>query len=178
MGRKYKIRDSDRLYFVTFTVVEWLNVFADDNNIDIVIDSLNFCQQNKGLEVYAWVIMPNHIHMVIGRNGKLTLSQIIQDFKRHTSSKIRKYLQNDSGSIMYQILVMQGLGNTRNTDFQLWQQHSHPVEVSSDKMFDQRVDYIHMNPVKAGLVEFPVDWKWSSAIDYNEGKGFLELNYT
>ena len=177
MGRKYKIWDSDRLYFVTFTIVEWIRIFDDEANINTFIDSIKYCQQHKGLEVYAWVIMPNHLHMVIGRNGEPTLSQIIGDLKSHTARQIRKVLKEDSESLAYQILILNGSKNSRNQDFQLWQQHNHPIEISSDHMFDQKVDYIHTNPVEAGIVKYPESWKWSSAIDYTGGKGLLEITW-
>ncbi|MEN8248540.1 MAG: transposase [Bacteroidota bacterium] len=178
MGRKYKIHNSDRLYFVTFTVVEWIPVFNDLNNIDIILESIQHNQKNKGLEVYAWVIMPNHLHMIIGRNGERSLSDIIRDFKSFTSNQIRHNLLKDSSSLKYQILALNGMKNSRNIDFQLWQQHSHPIEISSDYLFDQKADYIHANPVEAGLVEFPEDWKWSSAIDFDGGEGIIELTWT
>ncbi len=178
MGRKYQIRDSDRLYFVTFTIVEWIRVFDIEANINIVLESIKFCQQHKGLEIYAWVIMPNHLHLIIGRNGEQNLSQIIRDLKGYTSREIKKSLEKNSGSLMYQILEQSGTLNSRNKNFQLWQQHNHPIEMSTDFMFDQRVNYIHANPVKAELVTFPEEWKWSSAIDFNEGQGLLELAWT
>ena len=177
MGRKFKIWDSDRLYFVTFSIVEWIRIFDNEANINIIVDSIKYCQQHKGLEVYAWVVMPNHLHMIIGRNGEATLSQIIGDIKSFTSRQIRKGLKEDIESLAYQILVLNGLKNSRNQDFQLWQQHNHPIEISSDHMFDQKVDYIHMNPVEAGIVDYPETWKWSSASDYNGGKGLLDITW-
>ena len=74
--------------------------------------------------------------------------------------------------------ILNGSKNSRNQDFQLWQQHNHPIEISSDYMFDQKVNYIHANPVKAGIVEYPESWKWSSAIDYNGGKGLLDITWS
>ena len=88
MGRKFKIYNSDKLYFVTFTVVEWIRVFDDIKHINIFIDSIGYCQEHKGLEVYAWVIMPNHVHMILGRNSEILLSDIIRDIKGFTSRQI------------------------------------------------------------------------------------------
>ncbi|RLD23044.1 MAG: transposase [Bacteroidetes bacterium] len=175
MGRKYKIWDSDRLYFVTFTIVEWIRIFDIEANMNIIIDSIKYCQEHKGLEVYAWVVMPNHLHMIIGRKGEPTLSQIIGDLKSFTSRQIRKELKEGKESLAYQILVLNGLKNSRNQDFQLWQQHSHPIEITSDYMFDQKANYIHLNPVEAGIVDHPEHWEYSSAIDYHGGKGLLDI---
>jgi REP element-mobilizing transposase RayT len=68
MSRKYKIRDQDKLYFVTFTVIHWLDVFIRREYRDIFLDSIRFCQKNKGLEICAYVIMSSHVHMIIERN--------------------------------------------------------------------------------------------------------------
>ena len=114
MGRKFKIYDSDKLYFVTFTIVEWIRAFDNEVFINIFLDSIRYCQKNKGLEVYAWVIMPNHVHMVIGRNGPLALSDIIRDIKGYTSRLIKKHLIVNEGSLMVEIMRQTGLNNLRN----------------------------------------------------------------
>lgn len=92
----YKFDDPDGLYFVTFTVVEWVDVFTRSEYCEIVLDSINFCQKEKGLEVYAWVIMSNHIHLIISRtaNGN-PLSEIMRDFKKFTASSIVKNIENN-----------------------------------------------------------------------------------
>ena len=91
MGRKYQIRDSEKLYFVTFTVVGWIELFAHDEYREIFVESINYCQTKKGLEVYAWCIMRNHIHMIISSNGEKPLPGIIRDLKSYTS---RAYQEN------------------------------------------------------------------------------------
>jgi REP element-mobilizing transposase RayT len=88
MSRKYKIRDQDKFYFVTFTVIHWLDVFIRREYRDIFLDSIRFCQKNKGLEVCAYVIMSSHVHMIIGRNAEPSLEGIIRDVKKYTSTKI------------------------------------------------------------------------------------------
>ncbi len=182
MGRKYLIRDQDAIYFLTFTVVHWIDVFTRNVYREIFIDSVKHCQQKKGLEVYAWCIMTNHIHSILGSSGIMKLEDIIRDLKSFTSRKIRKELeQNISESRSKWILNLlnsAGLNNKRNNDFQLWQQHNHPIELSTNEMMDQRLDYTHYNPVKAGFVVKPEDWLWSSAMDYyGTGKGKLELMF-
>ena len=88
MSRKYKIRDQDKLYFVTFTVIAWLDVFTRQEYRDIFLDSIRYCQKHKGLEVCAYCIMSNHVHLIIGRNKDLPLQGIIRDIKKFTSVKI------------------------------------------------------------------------------------------
>ncbi|HLF33357.1 MAG TPA: transposase [Cyclobacteriaceae bacterium] len=182
MGRKYLIRDQDAIYFLTFTVVHWIDIFTRNVYKEIFIESVKHCQQKKGLDVYAWCIMTNHIHAILGSSGVMKLEDIIRDFKSFTSRHIRKELeQNLSESRskwILNLLYTTGLTNKRNNDFQLWQQHNHPIELSTNEMMDQRLDYTHYNPVKAGFVEKPEDWLWSSAMDYyGTGKGKLELKF-
>ena len=68
-----------------------------------------------------------------------------------------------------------GLSNSNNQDFQFWQQDSHPIELWSDEVFYQKMDYIHMNPVVSGFVDQPEHWLYSSARDYAGTKGILDL---
>jgi putative transposase len=180
MGRKYQIRDQDKVYFVTFTIVYWIDIFVRDCYKEIFIDSLKYCQQNKGLEVYAYCIMTSHVHLIIRSKGENKLEDIIRDLKSYTSRHIRKEIaSNPVESRREWILWMfmkAGKDNIRNNDFQFWQQHNHPIELSTNEMMEQRLEYIHNNPVAAGFVEAPEYWEWSSAKDYfGIGKGRLDL---
>ena len=99
MSRKYKIRDQERLYFVTFTVVEWIDLFSRQVYRDIFLDSLRFCQTKKGLDLCAYCIMSSHAHLILGRSGDQKLEDIIRDIKKFTSVKIIqtiKELQEES----------------------------------------------------------------------------------
>jgi putative transposase len=89
MSRNYKIRDQNKLYFVSFATVNWIDVFIRKEYKDIMVESLKFCQQNKGLELYAWCIMSSHVHMIIGTTGQ-KMEDILRDMKRHTSKAILK----------------------------------------------------------------------------------------
>ncbi|MEK6480243.1 transposase [Catalinimonas sp. 4WD22] len=171
MSRKYKIRDQTKLYFVTLTVVNWIDVFTRQSYRDVCIKSVKYCQENKGLEVYAYCMMTNHIHLIIGSNGTMNIEDILRDLKSFTSRSIRKLLEdrNNIESRRDWMLVMMkqaGQKNSNNKDFQFWRQHNHPIELSSNQLMDQKLNYIHMNPVKAGFVESPEMWTYSSAKDY------------
>ena len=169
MARKYKFHDNSKLYFVTFTAVQWVDVFTRDVYRDIIYDSLEHCQKNKGLEIYAYCMMTNHLHMIIGTETGV-LSDIVRDFKSFTSRQIRKCIESNGHESrrewMLNLFSMAGEANSRNNDFQFWQQHNHPIELSNEYMALQRLDYTHYNPVKAGFVEKPEDWLHSSAADY------------
>lgn len=179
MGRKFKFHDNRKLYFVTFTLVGWVDVLTRDTYRNILYDSLKFCQEKKDLELYAYCFMTSHIHLIIGTETGI-LPNIVRDFKSFTSRHIRIAIgQNDTESRREWILEMfnkVGSINKRNIDFQLWQQHNHPVELSNPTMLKQRLEYIHNNPVEAGFVEKAEEWLHSSAGDYyGLRKGRLDL---
>lgn len=161
-------------YFVTFTFTNWIDLFMRDVYRDIMIDSIGFCQREKDLIVYAWCIMTSHIHMIIGSKGKL-LSDILRDLKRHTSEKLHQsILKNPTESRrewMLNMMTPSGRG------FQLWQPESHPIVLDSAKIIEQKLNYIHQNPVDAGFVHEAADWKYSIARDYRGEKGIIEINY-
>jgi REP element-mobilizing transposase RayT len=182
MTRAYGISDNSRLHFVTFTIVQWIKIFKIENYCRTFLDSVKYCQKNKGLKVYAWCIMPNHVHMIIGAKDNAKLENIIRDLKSYTSRKVHLLLEERSNIDLniedtLNRLIRIGRNNRKNKDFQLWQQPYHAVELSTNEMMDQRLDYIHNNPVKAGLVDVQEEWAWSSATDYYGGKGLLEITY-
>lgn len=179
MGRKYAIRDKNQFYFVTFTVVNWIDVFSRQIYRDLFLESVRYCQKEKGLDVGAWCIMTNHVHMILGTNGDNPLQNIIRDLKSYTSRHIRKMMEGasyESRKWMLDLMYCAGTKKSNNKDFQFWLQHNHPVELNTNFMMDQRLGYIHYNPVKAGFVNDPSAWLYSSARDYrNNEKGLLDL---
>jgi REP element-mobilizing transposase RayT len=170
VSRKYKIRNQDKLHFVTFTVIHWLDVFIRREYKDIFLDSLRYCQKNKGLEVCAYCIMSSHVHMIIGRNGEESLEGIIRDIKKFTSVKIIEAIKANPQESRKEWLVWlferAGKNNGNNTRYQFWQQHNHPIELSTNEITDQKLEYIHQNPVEAGIVLRPEEYLYSSAINY------------
>jgi putative transposase len=94
MSRNYKFRDQECLYFVTFTVVNWIDVFTRREYKDIVVDSLKYCIKYKGLQLHAWVIMSNHVHLIIGTTDK-PMQDILRDIERHTSKTLIKAIDEN-----------------------------------------------------------------------------------
>ncbi len=178
MSRKYKIRDQNYPHFVSFAVVHWIDLFTRSVYRQILIDSLKYCQKNKGLILYAWCIMTNHVHLIIGTNDR-SMEGILRDMKSFTSRKLKEtIIGNAEESRKKWILWMMkqtGNKNRNNLEWQLWQQHNHPIELSNEQLISQRLDYLHNNPVKAGFVQNPEDWLYSSAGDYCGRKGFLDV---
>ncbi|MBO9592366.1 MAG: transposase [Niabella sp.] len=179
MSSRYKYTDKDGCYFVTATVVDWVDVFTRDLYRDILLNSFRFCQKHQGLMVYAWVLMPNHFHMICSfreRNAGLVLKNI----KSFTAIKIIDAIINNehesSRNWMLDIFEKHGRENKCNYRFQFWQHENHPILLDSEKKYQQRLDYLHQNPVRAGFVFEPQDWKHSSAMDYYTNlKGLLVL---
>ena len=181
MGRKFTIRSQEHFYFVTFTVVHWIDVFIRNEYKDIFLESVRYCQKEKGLLVGAWCMMTSHIHLAIATDGRSRLEDIIRDMKSYTSRHIRKYMQHNPHESrkewILEIMERSGEKLSSNNDFQFWLHHNHPIELSTNEVLQQRVDYIHNNPVEMGFVAEPQHWLYSSAIDYSGGKGMIELFY-
>ena len=166
----YPIRDQQALYFLTFTVVEWLDVFTRPLYKDIVIESLGFCQRQKGLELFAYCLMTNHLHLIARAAEGCELSDIVRDFKKYTARRVFEAImanpQESRRQWLEWTLRKQGEFNPKNTFIQLWQNHSHGVELKTDVMTRQKLDYIHHNPVRAGICYRGEDYVYSSAAWY------------
>ena len=179
MSSKYKFKNQDGLYFITYTVINWTDVFTKNSYKDLMIESFIYCQKEKGLAIHAYVIMTNHIHMIISRKGTNELSAILRDLKKFTSFKIiGAIMANDQESRKNWMLKMfeeSGIQNKHNTKYQFWQEGNHPVELVDNTMIEQRLDYIHQNPIKAGFVSKTEDFVYSSAANYCGEKGLFEI---
>ncbi len=182
MSRNYKIRDQEKLHFVTFTVIKWIDIFIRTTYKDIIVDSMNYCVENKGLEIYGWCIMTSHVHLIIGTSGDNRLENIIRDMKRHTSKALLKAIQENPKESRKDWLLWMfekaGKRNPNNEQFQFWQQHSQPIELNSNFLMDQKLNYIHNNPIEAGIVSKPEEYKYSSAFDYSGGNGLVKIHHT
>jgi REP element-mobilizing transposase RayT len=178
----YKIRDQKAIHFITFAVVEWIDVFTRKDYSEIVVNSLKFCQQNKALQVHAWVIMSNHLHLILSAKEESTLSDILRDFKKFTSSQILKSIEKKESESrkkwMLWIFSSKAKINKRNDKYQFWQQDNHAIECSTEEILDSRMKYLHENPLRAGLVRNEWEYTYSSAIDYyKQEKGMIEIDY-
>jgi len=168
MPTGYQIADQERPYFLTLQVVEWVDIFTRKIYRDIIVDALNYCSENKQLEIYGYVIMSNHLHL-IARSSKGDLSGTLRDFKSFTSKEILKAIEEENESRVKWMLAIfknAAIRHKRNSDFQFWTHENHAMEIFSSRFFEQKLDYIHANPVRAGLVESPEEYIYSSAKNY------------
>jgi REP element-mobilizing transposase RayT len=161
---------SEELNFVTVTVVDWIDVFTRRIYSDFVIECLKFCHQEKGMEIYAYVLLTNHLHMVV-RSFEDTLPDILRDFKTYTSKELFKMIASnpyESRKVwMLKAFEIAGLENPVNKNQQFWQNGNQPIALFSNKVIQQKVDYIHQNPVKAGFVDEASKYFYSSANPFN-----------
>jgi putative transposase len=174
----YRIRDQNGVYFVTFQVIYWIDVFSRQTYKDIFIDSLKYCQKEKGLKVYAFVIMTNHVHMIISSDDK-DLSDIIRDLKTHTSKAIIKQMQSPKESRrrwMLALFEFAAKKHKRNSIYQFWTHENHPIALETNHFIKEKLDYIHNNPVKSGMVYNSWEYVYSSASNYTGMKGIIDID--
>jgi REP element-mobilizing transposase RayT len=177
-GDRYKITDQEAPYFVTFTIVNWIDIFSRKDYKLIIVDSLNYCIENKGLEVFAWVIMSNHLHLIIRAKEGFVLSQIILDFKKFTSKKIIHVIQEIGESRRDWLLdkfSFEARRTQRAKNYKVWKDDNHAILLNNAQMKRQRLDYIHDNPVRQLIVQYPHEYLFSSAKDYADEKGLVTI---
>lgn len=177
MSEKYKFHDPEGLYFVTCTVVHWIDLFTRRELKEVVVDSLKYCQSNKSLNIHAWCLMPSHLHMIIS-SKEGDLSGIMRDFKKHTSKEITKTINEINESRRDWLLNAFGkAGNDlkRISGHKVWQDGNQPKGIESNEFLDQKLEYIHNNPVGSGIVSEPADYLHSSARDYEGIRGLIKV---
>ncbi|WPP52283.1 REP-associated tyrosine transposase [Catalinimonas niigatensis] len=165
--------NTDHPYFITCTVVQWIDVFTRNCYSDVLIDSLKYCQQYKGLEVYSYVIMPSHIHMIV-RQGEGKLDKVMGDFKSFTAKEILNMIvaspQESRKKWLLHMFAYAAKYHQQHAQYMFWQYTKHPVELSNAAIFQQKMDYIHQNPMTAGYVTEAEKWYYSSANPFSSLK--------
>lgn len=179
MSTAYRFSDSEIPHFITMTLVEWIDLFNREKYKEIIVDNLKYCVAEKGLIIHAYVIMSNHIHIVARTDGNHKLSQVIRDFKRYTAKVIYETLKKDKvesrKNWMLWILESQGKRSSSNEHMKVWRHENHPVVLDDEHILEQRIEYVHMNPVRAGICAAPEYYVYSSASAYASEKGPLEI---
>lgn len=175
----YKIINQDSLHFITCTTVGWVDVFTRKEYKDVIVESLDYCILHKGLILYGYVIMSNHIHLMVRAKEGINLSDILRDFKKYTSKQILKLIietnKESRQEWMLRLFKYYAKYNKNNKLYQLWKRDNRPIELSTPNWINQKLIYIHNNPVKAGIVNVPEDYVYSSASNYYKGEGILKI---
>jgi len=179
-GDQYIISGQNGLYFLTFTVIDWVDVFTRKEYKLVLTESMNYCISEKGLIVYAWVIMSNHVHVLWQAREGFRLSDIVRDFKKFTAKKIIELIENEPESRKVWLLrkfEFAGSRLKRIKKYKFWKDDNHAILLEPDQVdiIDQKLNYIHNNPVRAMIVENQEDYIFSSAKDYCGEKGLVRI---
>ena len=177
-GDNYFITDQNAVYFLTFTVTDWIDIFTRKEYKIEIVNSLNYCIQNKGLTVFAWCLMSNHLHLVCIANNGFKLSDIIRDFKKFTSKSILKLIDEIPESrkdwLLYRF-EFAGKFDNRIKKYKFWQETNHAILLDNNTLLEQRISYTHENPVRTLIVAEPHEYLFSSARDYSGEKGYVDV---
>lgn len=166
MRSRYTIVESEGVYFLTATIVNWLPVIIGEAACSVIVESLRFCRKNKGLRLYAYVIMENHLHLVAEAPE---LSRCMQSFKQYTARGLLRLAQATGKEWQLYQFDYCKKAYKYHSQYQVWQEGSHPQLIQGDEMLRQKISYIHNNPVRRGYVDLPEHWRYSSARNYERG---------
>lgn len=175
---RYRIHSDGSVYYITFSVVDWLPVFISGTACGIVTDSFNFCHERKGLRINAYVIMPTHIHAIVfDRDYNATrLESTLTDFRKFTGRSLSDYCAQHLPPCFSDVL-RSAAGADRDRRF--WQSSRHPVTIDTERFWRQKLDYLHENPCRKGLVLRASDWRYSTAAYFvSDGESKSEVRLT
>lgn len=173
VSRKYKVLDQDDLQFLTYTVVDWVDALSRPQYKDIVVESLAHCQREKGLQLFAWCIMSNHVHLIAKAPPGGKLEDIMRDHKKFTAKAVVKAIELNGQESRKEWLLP--LLRKPDGAIHFWQHDIHPIWLRSPDVIRINLNYIHMNPVKEGYVDEPRDYRYSSAKAYAGEPGLLDV---
>lgn len=178
--KPFQVNDQNAVYFLTLTIVDWIDIFTRKEYKEEVVESLNFCVERKGLEIYAWCLMSNHLHLLCRSKEAFNLSDTIQDFKKFTAKKIIESLEKESVESrvnwILERLKLNGATQQRISKYKFWKDALHAIWIESPEFFEQKLHYIHQNPVVAMIVDEPGEYLFSSARDYDGKKGLVKID--
>jgi putative transposase len=169
---RYRFFEAEYPYFVTATIVGWLPVFTRPEAVEIVYDSWQYLQQNRGLQIFGYVILENHLHLIAKADD---MSDVMKKFKSFTARALIELLEQRSASDLLRQLRAHKLLYKTQSDYQVWQEGSHPQQIQSDEMMLQKLEYMHNNPIARGYVDDGVHWRYSSARNYAGLPGMIDV---
>jgi len=176
MGRsRYTITEPDKPHFLTCTVLDWLPVFTRPDTVQILLDCWSFQREHRGLKLYGYVILENHIHFIAQAEN---LDKCISQFKSYTARQLIDYLKKNHVKHILARLNFAKKVHKKDREFQFWQEGSHAELILDEDMMRQKLDYIHANPVKRGYVAQMEHWRYSSAVNYllDNDDGLMDID--
>ncbi|MDR8391405.1 transposase [Aliifodinibius sp. S!AR15-10] len=172
-NRDYKIYDESYPYFITTSIRFGLPLFSDPGAVQIVLENIRFLRKERGVNVFAYVIMANHTHAIMQGTD---LKNKISRFKSYSARKIGDLFRERGRSRWLKRLKKVKPEHKTDRHFQFWEESFHPKQIEGDDMMDQKITYIHQNPVKRGYVDKPEHWRYSSARNYLGSEGLIEID--
>lgn len=177
MSRKYKFHNKEGVYFVSFAVVYWIDVFIRDEYSNIFIDTLKFYEKDR-LELFAFCIMSSHVHLIF-RDKHAQPQELLGNIKRYSSNALIKAITNnvqESRKEWLLWMMQQAASKSSNVhQKQFWQHHNQPIELWSREVVSQKLDYIHKNLIVSGLVTDASAWKYSSAVNHSGENSVIDI---
>ena len=172
MRSRYKVVEAGA-YFVTSSIIEWIEIFQDEEYCEIIIDELKFRRRRNEMKLFGYIIMPNHMHLIISSEK---LSDVVRSIKSYTARKIIDQLKDRKSELLLKKFEICKQEFKIQSKYQIWQEGFHPKLIMNDKEFEQKIEYIHNNPVKNGLINSPDEWKYSSYKNYSGGSALIEID--
>jgi putative transposase len=151
--------------FFTATILEWKPLLKQDKYKQLILDSLRFLVEQRRVKVYGFVIMINHIHLIWHIQPGYKREDVQRDFLKYTAQQIKTDLQKHHPKVLPYFLV-----NSKDRKYQLWERNPLSVDLGSGEVLLQKLQYMHLNPVRAGVCRWPEEYRWSSAQFYHTGQ--------
>jgi putative transposase len=159
---RYRFHSDGAVFYVTYSVVDWLPVFVSGAASKIVAESLDFCRRQKGLRINAYVIMPTHLHAIVFHESfdARSLENVMTDFRKFTGRRLCDFCSEQMPAC-FSDAFRRAAGADRERRF--WQASRHPVQIENERFWQVKLDYLHENPCRKGLVARADHWRYSSA---------------
>jgi REP element-mobilizing transposase RayT len=170
---RYRFCGNDAPYFMTLTVNHWLPVFTRPETVEILFNSWCYLRNQHDFHLHGYVVLENHLHL-IARSPQL--DRDIQRFKSYTARSIIDYLKSVGADRVLQLLALFKRRHKTHSVHQFWEEGCHPQRIENEVVMSQKLEYIHYNPVKRGYVDVPEHWRWSSARNYTNDAGLIEVD--
>jgi len=180
MSSENQIHNKQAGYFITFNTVDWVDVFIRPVYKQVIVHTLNHFIDNKGLNLFAWCLMTNHLRLMAQAKDGFVISEIEKEFKTFTTNKILEALDTEPETRRdWMMKRFENFGNIfgLNKKFQVWENTNNPAFIDMRKT-DQLIDhisFIHENPVRDRFVDSASDYPYSSARDYAGATGLVKI---
>jgi putative transposase len=169
---RYRFTQPNHPHFLTATINNWLPLFTRPEAVEIVLDAWRFLRREASFELFGYVVLENHLHF-IARSPDL--GRDLQRFKSYTARQLITLLEERQATRLLELLALFKRRHKQQSHYQVWEEGSHPQVVDNEAVMRQKLEYIHLNPVKRGYVDLPEHWRYSSARNYAGQQGLIEV---